>query len=262
MCQFPFVIVRSVAPHPRYTLCVLVRSLFPRRPPVFALSLFFIFLHRSPLSTFFFFFNDPAPPEISPLSLHDALPILLAARAQKSFSLDGLEAVAEGHGGERWAAEVQRLQALYQIDRQLDGYLPLADASHGLWRGLETDAQALQDALAFERERLQLTRRGGLMASHAAVAQGRCGAALQQAHAQLAARSAIEEQLLALDDLRLRCPGVWDGLDTRPQAVEHALRLQGSLQAGLTGLGWQEAELAQARQALHQIGRASCRGRV
>ena len=34
-----------------------------------------------------------------------------AARAQKSFSLDGLEAVAEGHGGERWAAEVQRLQA-------------------------------------------------------------------------------------------------------------------------------------------------------
>ncbi|WP_373783945.1 DUF4011 domain-containing protein, partial [Delftia acidovorans] len=44
---------------------------------------------------------------------------LLAARAQKSFSLDGLEAVAEGHGGERWAAEVQRLQALYQIDRQL-----------------------------------------------------------------------------------------------------------------------------------------------
>ncbi|WP_448676815.1 DUF4011 domain-containing protein [Delftia acidovorans] len=178
---------------------------------------------------------------------------LLAARAQKSFSLDGLEAVAEGHGGERWAAEVQRLQALYQIDRQLDGYLPLADASHGLWRGLETDAQALQDALAFERERLQLTRRGGLMASHAAVAQGRCGAALQQAHAQLAARSAIEQQLLALDDLRLRCPGVWDGLDTRPQAVEHALRLQGSLQAGLTGLGWQEAELAQARQALHQV---------
>src|SRR2546427_24649 len=121
----------------------------------------FTFVYRliCDLPFFFFFFNDPAPPEISPLSLHDALPILLAARAQKSFSLDGLEAVAEGHGGERWAAEVQRLQALSQIARQLDGYLPLADASHGLWRGLETDAQALQDALAFERERLQLDRK-------------------------------------------------------------------------------------------------------
>src|SRR2546428_12364287 len=28
-----------------------------------------------PLTIFFFFFNDPAPPEISPLPLHDALPI-------------------------------------------------------------------------------------------------------------------------------------------------------------------------------------------
>src|SRR2546426_1468513 len=28
-----------------------------------------------PLSLFFFFLNDPAPPEISPLPLHDALPI-------------------------------------------------------------------------------------------------------------------------------------------------------------------------------------------
>src|SRR2546428_9741801 len=29
---------------------------------------------------FFFFFNDPAPPEIYPLSLHDALPISSAPR--------------------------------------------------------------------------------------------------------------------------------------------------------------------------------------
>src|SRR5262249_6655561 len=29
------------------------------------------------VSCIFFFFNDPAPPEIYPLSLHDALPILL-----------------------------------------------------------------------------------------------------------------------------------------------------------------------------------------
>src|SRR2546426_4898978 len=44
-------------------------------------SLFFSFLCLNyslyyPLyNFFFFFFNDPAPPEISPLSLHDALPI-------------------------------------------------------------------------------------------------------------------------------------------------------------------------------------------
>src|SRR5256886_13954796 len=35
---------------------------------------FFTSVPRQPL-IFFFFFNDPAPTEISPLSLHDALPI-------------------------------------------------------------------------------------------------------------------------------------------------------------------------------------------
>src|SRR5256886_4112306 len=33
------------------------------------------------ISYFFFFFNDPAPPEISPLPLHDPLPI--SSRAEK-----------------------------------------------------------------------------------------------------------------------------------------------------------------------------------
>src|SRR2546426_3406100 len=50
-------------------------------------SLFFSFLCLNyslyyPLyNFFFFFFNDPAPPEISPLSLHDALPIFWVAVA-------------------------------------------------------------------------------------------------------------------------------------------------------------------------------------
>src|SRR5258708_24017862 len=37
--------------------------------------LLFSYLPITPSFSFFFFFNDTAPPEISPLSLHDALPI-------------------------------------------------------------------------------------------------------------------------------------------------------------------------------------------
>src|SRR4030043_769835 len=43
------------------------------------------------ISVLLFFFNDRAPPEISPLSLHDALPIsaaLLAAGAARPASAD------------------------------------------------------------------------------------------------------------------------------------------------------------------------------
>src|SRR3989441_11043854 len=40
-----------------------------------SLSFFHYLMHLVPCSFFFFFFNDPAPPEIYPLPLHDALPI-------------------------------------------------------------------------------------------------------------------------------------------------------------------------------------------
>src|SRR3989441_6122274 len=52
-----------------------------------SLLIFFISHHLYTLSLpsfFFFFFNDPAPPEISPLSLHDALPILARPSARSS----------------------------------------------------------------------------------------------------------------------------------------------------------------------------------
>lgn len=184
---------------------------------------------------------------------------LQAARTQRPFSLDGLEPVAEGLCGERWMAEARHLQALYRLDRQLDEYLPLAEASHGLWRGAETDSGLLQDALAFERQRLQLAQRGALVGAHAAVAEGRAGALLQQEHGRLQARQALEERLQAMDTLQARCPGVWAGLDTRSELVERALRLQASLQAGLSGLGWgpaqagQGAQAQKAQHALHQV---------
>src|SRR6202034_4953195 len=37
----------------------------------------------------FFFLNDPAPPEISPLPLHDALPILLKSHRKEIFLAGG-----------------------------------------------------------------------------------------------------------------------------------------------------------------------------
>src|SRR2546422_2475938 len=38
---------------------------------------------RTLVGCVFFFFNDPAPPELSPLPLHDALPICPAARPRR-----------------------------------------------------------------------------------------------------------------------------------------------------------------------------------
>src|SRR2546430_13878476 len=57
----------------------------------------FVLLPITPMSTFFFFFNDPAPTETSPLPLHAALPIF--ARRVDRRGVDA-RAVA-GQEGER-----------------------------------------------------------------------------------------------------------------------------------------------------------------
>src|SRR2546426_8970606 len=56
-------------------------------------------MSRDLVLLFFFFFNDPAPPEIYPLSLHDALPI--------SSGAPGVQGVLLEHGEEPLGLRVQ-----------------------------------------------------------------------------------------------------------------------------------------------------------
>src|SRR5258708_23700856 len=61
-------------------LTPLVKIIFLFTPFIYFTDIFLIFSYTHPLPlSFFFFFNDPATPEISPLPLHDALPISLLA---------------------------------------------------------------------------------------------------------------------------------------------------------------------------------------
>src|SRR2546430_14350517 len=69
----------------------------------------FIYSHAVTRSLiFFFFFNDPAPPEIYPLSLHDALPI---CREGRGWVADGAHAgwtQSRRRGAERGRAGTRR----------------------------------------------------------------------------------------------------------------------------------------------------------
>ncbi|ARU04589.1 DNA helicase [Comamonas serinivorans] len=189
------------------------------------------------------------PPAQAALQAHAALQ---AARAHQPFALDGLEPALQGECGERWAAEARRLKALHALDRDLAACADLAEVSHGLWRGPDTDVALLRAALAFEQDRLDLARRGRLPSAHAEVAQGLAGPVLQQQHAVLTARGAVEVQLLSRQALADRCPGVWQGLDTDEAALERALRFHASLKAALAGLGLPLDQLLQVRQRLQQ----------
>lgn len=178
---------------------------------------------------------------------------LQAARLQKPFSVDGLGAALEGYCGERWAREAQRLKALLDLDQRLAECATLSQPSHGLWRGHDTDAALLRAALAFERARLGVLQRGVLHAAHPEVSEGRCGPELQQQHARLQDRAAVEARLLAMGSLTARCPGVWNGLDTDGEGIVRACKFHSSLHAGLSGLGFEPAAMERARERLHEL---------
>jgi very-short-patch-repair endonuclease len=178
---------------------------------------------------------------------------LHAARILKPFSMDGLDPVIEGNCGERWVNEVRRLQAIKDLDQRLVDCISLTELSHGLWRGHDTDIDLLRAALAFECERLGLKERGALQAPSSDVSEGRCGPALQQQHALLLARGALETRLLAMNTLTSKCPSVWNGLDTDCEGISCALRFHSLLQAGLSGLGLSTAAVAGVREALHEL---------
>src|SRR5258707_11402598 len=81
--------------------------------------------HSPPSSYAFFFFNDPAPPEISPLSLHDALPILRAVVQRRVDVGEWVDrhAVLERAGTrERPGVPLERARDdLHQPDRRVPG---------------------------------------------------------------------------------------------------------------------------------------------
>lgn len=178
---------------------------------------------------------------------------LLAARAQRPYVMDGLAPAAEGCCGERWAAEVRRLQILRELDQRIAECAPLTGLSDGLWRGLDTDVELLRAALAFEHERLKLKGRGALQAEHRALVEGRCGPRLQQEYVRLQERAELEGRLAGLSAVINHCSGVWDGLDTDVDAVGRALRFHSSLHAGLAGLALPANSLEAMRQALHRV---------
>src|SRR2546429_3765076 len=86
---------------------------------------------------FFFFFNDPAPPEIYPLPLHDALPI------SRRPAQDAPEPVRADPTGERRAARRDRRHRLPQAGPRRDLRHPARPARRAL-RALGRTALALR----------------------------------------------------------------------------------------------------------------------
>lgn len=179
--------------------------------------------------------------------------VLQAVGARELWTLDGLQPLRSGRGGELLARQVSQLERLAQLDAELQSVDGLASATDGLWAGLDTDLPALEEGISFTAALAELRAAGEMPEPFSRVAHGACGDRLARDHAVLKQRSAIEARLAALSDLKTTCPDVWQGLETRGEELAKAISFQRSITAAMAHLATGPEEAAAVREALAQV---------
>lgn len=179
--------------------------------------------------------------------------VMKAARANASWTLDDLEPLIAGRGGEGLASEVGKLERIAQLDSQMAELTSLERSTEGLWAGRDTNIAALENAVDFTAVLPDLRKAGALSSGFDLVAQGSCGERLAKDHAVLKERAVVEGKLAALGDLSTSCPGTWCHLETRQDEVSQAVSFHGAIAAAVANLAVGSEEVTKVCEVLEQL---------
>lgn len=178
---------------------------------------------------------------------------LKAAHENAAYDLPELEQLAAGEGGDALAAEVKKLELLAQFDSQLLGWSPLAEATQGVWAGLNTNAPAIEEALVFTKAMSGVRDSGSVPGEFDLVAAGACGATLAQDLELLGERRGVETQLDGLSELSAVCRGLWKSLETDLAELDAAVAFQRSVAAAIANLASGPEVVSAVLEKLEQL---------
>jgi very-short-patch-repair endonuclease len=178
---------------------------------------------------------------------------LAAGRQEQPWDDEGLEAVADGRCGERQAQDLARLRALKILDADIAALAPLGAATAGLWAGRATRDGLVEAALGFHAAREAVRSAGSLVGEHPLVLAGDCGPGMLADWQHLGQRAEVEQQLGSFDDLRLLTAGLWNGIDTRLDELDRALKFQASMAAALANLASSPEDIAALKAPLDRL---------
>ena len=191
-------------------------------------------------------------PEVA-LSALEFQRALQAARNESQWKDAGFEAIAGGRCGADLQDELARMRALRALDEQINTLNSVAAVTDNVWAGRRTDVGMLNAALAFNTASRAVAVEGALKGEHEVVASGKCGANMQADHERLKTRGTIERQLIELDDLRQVTGGLWNGLRTRVEEVEGALKFQSAMATAVSNLATTPEDISAAKTALERL---------
>ncbi|MGJ7497823.1 DUF3320 domain-containing protein [Variovorax sp. RT4R15] len=182
-------------------------------------------------------------PEFAHASLSFQTALASAKRGQEWLDI-GLEPVANGRCGERLANELKKLRDLRSLDSEIASLEGLSAATDGLWAGAATRTDALEAALHFAAVLEKVRSAGALEEQHELVAAGACGNTMAADLQVCRQRAKVEAGLEGLSGLRASTHRLWNGLDTKVDDVEKALKFHASLSAAITNLAATPEDLA------------------
>lgn len=165
-----------------------------------------------------------------------------------------LMAAADGSQEPDVAADLKRLATLRDITREIDALAPaIADAAP-VWAGLDTDIDAAQSLLVFQKVlQAALTAKPWTDDGLAPVAEGRCGIETASHLRRLNELEALEREIDEFDNLCTITGGLWNGTRTRIPDVNAALAFLAALSTIIGKLATTPDELASVKAPLNRL---------
>lgn len=178
---------------------------------------------------------------------------LEAVKSGRQWNDAGLDAVANGRCGERLGDELKNLRTLRSLDEEIASLDGLSVPTSSLWSGLATNVGNLAAALDFNAALDRVRTSGPLAGQHELVAAAACGTAMAADLQTVQRRASIEQSLSELATLKPATGGLWDGLDTKIEEGEKALKFHASISTAIANLASKPEDLGAVTVALELL---------
>jgi hypothetical protein len=170
---------------------------------------------------------------------------LANARSRASWDDVGLDPVGRGQCGDAAQADLQRMREMRQIDTVVSRLSSLASETDSVWSAYETDLAVTKAYVTFQGA-LAAARSNGtwLDDGFALVESGRAGASAASDLKKMRELASLDARLLEFTDLSSKTSGLWNGLQTKLEAVQPALEFFESISSALATLASNPETLA------------------
>jgi very-short-patch-repair endonuclease len=173
------------------------------------------------------------------------------ARVRAEWEDVGLDPVGRGQCGDTARNDLQRMRELRQIDQVINRLSPLGAETGDVWRGYETDLGVAKAYVVFQMAlAAAVSDRSWIDEGFGVIERGQAGVAATEDLKKMRELVSLDGRLKSFDDLSSKTNGLWNGLQTKTEGVEPAVRFFEALSAALAAMATTPEALAAVKSPI------------